>query len=129
MPSKRLVPNKNQRAQLWGEKGLSDRMHSSWQDHLLKGEDLDLPKPVREMVSQDGGPPVGCCLKDQHAQRQSVTGQNPVTGQNLIVLHFNFKIIYNKLRCFILFRTLHLHCIVPELFLSQVLHFPKTYND
>ena len=68
MPSKRLVPNKNQRAQLWGEEGLSDRMQSSWQDHLLTGEDLDLPKPVREMVSQDGGPPVGCYLKDQHAQ-------------------------------------------------------------
>lgn len=51
-----------------GKGGLSDRMHSLWQEHPLKGEDPDLPKPIREMVSQDGGPPAGCCLKDRHAQ-------------------------------------------------------------
>lgn len=57
-------------------------MHSLWQEHLLKGEDLDLPKPVREMVSQDGGPPGGCCLKDRHAQDRTESESTALQLQN-----------------------------------------------
>lgn len=67
LPYMRLVPNKNQGSELWGE-GKGDRIHSWQQGHLLKGENLGPPNPVREVVCQGGGPPAECCLKDGHAQ-------------------------------------------------------------